>query len=1767
MNWKITLALVLTSLISYAQEINVRVGSTNQLTGSTYNFATTVPSGNSSAAITFTIQNTAASTVLNLTGNPKIEVGGDDDAMFTVNETATLSSINGVGSTTFTVTFTPTSVGAKTATLLIENDDADESNYVINLTANASPSKGSSIITTPSYVYSTFIPYLNYQADDITIDNSVEVGSFTISDGNGTNDTDNLPTTLTNITFALSNSANIRSVALYDGVTEVGEDMDGAASITFSDLSLAAPDNGTKTFTIRVTYNELVTDGAIPVFTVTAAGALSTGSTFTYSHAGSGSANSTRAATSATSPNNRIDVIATKLEFIQEPSDTDTFVKMSPSVTVQAVDIFGNRDTGYTGIPIVMTTTGSFNTVGTPVNVATVNTASGQSTFSSIVHNTSGTGLTLTATSTTLGTVVSEEFDIGPASGASNYFRSRVVSGDWGNPSSWETSHNNVDSWMVSTLVPNQLSRGIKILAGHTITCTTTVVADQITVDLGGTLTIDSGANFTLNNGSSDLTLSGTFNYNNGIYTQAPGARASIRATGVYNHNVASSTLTFPYALWNATSVCNITGLNNVTPTTAVNANQTFGIVNWNNPNQGAPVVMNSNAFRVAGILNIGTTTANANNSICLNDSGIHTNSIKTLNINGGKLIASSGTGSNTLSLTGVTTIAGGELIASKGSGTVTINALYNFNISAGKLILIDNASSGDVNFNLSNNRTFNLSGTGAFFLENVSSATGIANATLNFNFTSTSLATPAIDFGTGNVTGNVINVRRNFSKTENGTFTTSSATPAKGFVFFYAGTQTFNYTGTNSSSVSYTVNSGTTLSMSSNLTFGSAAGAESVFTVLNGGRINLGARVITGNATHSRVAFESGSTLSTTNTGGIGGVGSVGSFQGFASVNTTPATGRLSLPANVNYILSGSTTTPFPVGAGIVFGNPATVTTSANITSNMTTPLTINTAFNVLTYTFKLASGSSNNLILNNAALNVTGAFDNNGENQVLNGGGSPSVNINGRFITRDEQGFVGANAAIPTISPVLGPISTIEYGRSGAQPVQASPSYANLTLTGSGTKTLLGNTAISTKLTIASPVILEAQTFAAGGASTALTMTGTSQYKISGTGVKPDAAGTYTLASTSKIEFYGAGNAIEIRLGSPIINYGRIDINGTNISNNSATQGIQFVAASAIFTVKNGATFKFRNTDGFTGSTSTAISNAVLVNPILEAGSTVEYAGADQTITPYNISTNNSYKKVAVSGTGTKTLATDPILVRDNLTVTSSLLKIEGNKSLTVTNGITTVDTDPTTPTEGISIDNNGSLVQVTVVDNELTNNNSGKINMQRITQGMYRYDYTYWGSPVKGRTLKELSPMTFFDKYMSWNANTGAWVIIPVGAEEMVPGKGYAVRAPQTFSTNPAVKVPYSGHFVGVPNNGNVTYATFGNGAATPEKFNLLGNPYPSAIDIEKFLLANSTKLEGTIYLWTHNTALDGYSYNNSDYAVYNFSGPTTTYPIGSTGGATKYLAAGQGFYVKGISAGASTVTFTNAMREASNNSNFFRPAGENTTFDQVEPTTEKHRIWLNLRNNEDAFNQTLVGYIQNATDGIDWGYDGEQFGGSEVKLYSVISEKNFTIQGKALPFSPEDQVPLGYTTTIAGNLNVSIDHYDGLFEYQNVYLEDKLLNIVHNLKESNYEFTTTIGTFDDRFVLRYVPFSELSNPDHENIANGLMVYKNNNQIIVKSQLENIQNIIVYDLLGREVFNAKNIGSNAYNITDVVLNEQPLIVRTTLVNGQVVNKKIVY
>ncbi len=75
---------------------------------------------------TFTIQNTGGSD-LNLAGTPIVAISGSND--FTVSMQPAGNTVAAMGSTTFDVTFTPTTIGTQTATISITNDDADENPY------------------------------------------------------------------------------------------------------------------------------------------------------------------------------------------------------------------------------------------------------------------------------------------------------------------------------------------------------------------------------------------------------------------------------------------------------------------------------------------------------------------------------------------------------------------------------------------------------------------------------------------------------------------------------------------------------------------------------------------------------------------------------------------------------------------------------------------------------------------------------------------------------------------------------------------------------------------------------------------------------------------------------------------------------------------------------------------------------------------------------------------------------------------------------------------------------------------------------------------------------------------------------------------------------------------------------------------------------------------------------------------------------------------------------------------------------------------------------------------------------------------------------------------------------------------------------------------------------------------------------------------------------------------------------------------------------
>jgi hypothetical protein len=134
------------------------------------------------------------------------------------------------------------------------------------------------------------------------------------------------------------------------------------------------------------------------------------------------------------------------------------------------------------------------------------------------------------------------------------------------------------------------------------------------------------------------------------------------------------------------------------------------------------------------------------------------------------------------------------------------------------------------------------------------------------------------------------------------------------------------------------------------------------------------------------------------------------------------------------------------------------------------------------------------------------------------------------------------------------------------------------------------------------------------------------------------------------------------------------------------------------------------------------------------------------------------------------------------------------------------------------------------------------------------------------------------------------------------------------------------------------------------------------------------------------------------------------------------------------------------------------------------------------------------------------------------------------------------------------------------FDGLFETQNVYLEDTLLGVIHDLRQSDYTFTTEIGSFDTRFVLRYTTESlGTDNPIFN--ENTVVVYKNQQGLHVSSGNVMMENVTIFDIRGRQIAVQKHVGDTETVFTTLPSTQQVLLVKITSVDGVVVTKKVVY
>lgn len=492
--------------------------------------------------------------------------------------------------------------------------------------------------------------------------------------------------------------------------------------------------------------------------------------------------------------------------------------------------------------------------------------------------------------------------------------------------------------------------------------------------------------------------------------------------------------------------------------------------------------------------------------------------------------------------------------------------------------------------------------------------------------------------------------------------------------------------------------------------------------------------------------------------------------------------------------------------------------------------------------------------------------------------------------------------------------------------------------------------------------------------------------------------------------------------------------------------------------------------------------------------------------------------------------------------------------------------------------TVKNNGSLIQDNAVGN------TGNITSIKDSNLLYRLDYTMWSSPVSGQQLLSFSPLTnttrFYEyKYAydsSINANAEQYFIVNPATTNFETAKGYLIRMPNGNATPGynagTTAIRHVGTFTGVPNNGTITYPLSTQG----QRYTAIGNPYPSPIGVADFFAANTSVLENdaAIYLWRKKN-----DYQVSSYAILTLVGlvANTATPFGGGSAPANYtsggqdqavyyqgsntnwrIAQGQGFMVRtATNLTNPVVTFNNLMRKeapASGNQGFFRTG-----------QSAMSRFWLNIAGANNAFSQTAIAYVEGATTGIDYGYDGAAINsGGLVSFYSIAAERNLGIQARP-EFTASDVVAMGYSASAAGTYTVNIDHKDGIFENgQEIFLKDNVAGTTTPLT-SAYTFTTEAGTFDNRFEIVYA-IQALGTNNPQLTANSVVVYKEGTAININSGTAQINGVRVLDIHGRELYTKTGINATETAVTGLQVQQQVLIVEVDTVKGKV-SKKIVF
>jgi hypothetical protein len=439
-------------------------------------------------------------------------------------------------------------------------------------------------------------------------------------------------------------------------------------------------------------------------------------------------------------------------------------------------------------------------------------------------------------------------------------------------------------------------------------------------------------------------------------------------------------------------------------------------------------------------------------------------------------------------------------------------------------------------------------------------------------------------------------------------------------------------------------------------------------------------------------------------------------------------------------------------------------------------------------------------------------------------------------------------------------------------------------------------------------------------------------------------------------------------------------------------------------------------------------------------------------------------------------------------------------------------------------------------------------------------------------------------------------------------LLAGEGFTMKG-----TSGAVPISTQQNyvFVGLPNNGDITLEL---DKTSGEVARLIGNPYPSAIDVEEFILDNmsiadggnnatGTIFNGALYFWDHfgetnSHDLKGYV---GGYATRNLTGGAPAISndirinnnlVSGTKVPGPYIPVNQGFFVSTVLEGFNNdngtpiltvnggdIIFKNSQRvfvtELEESSpgvsvSVFMKNSKGKTANKianVKPKNNTPTIRLSYDSPIGYHRQLVIGANNKASNGFDLGYDAFMVDVNEEDMYWNVNNNKFVIQGVD-KFDETQEFLLGLIVKNSGTAKIKLEAIENFESNLSILIKDELTGETKNINTETFEVNLEPGLYNDRFklVFRQLEESSIVIESAEEVSSIAISYNSKFSELNLTNTGNIiiKDIVLYDILGNEI---KSIRLNTNS--DVKLSVSAItglyIVKINTENG-VETKKII-